>query len=199
MVAEEQFEHDACFAATCSSCGETYVVAFDPEAIDFKCSHITAACDDLPVEKCISKLDDDGSSLEDLTPSERKTILEDYDWQPGRVPKPSSKKKSAAVPSNVGKIRYLNGEVVSHKGERFLVEDPWACLRPNADSFGTCIGGVIGSHRLGRRGLGFKKRPQAEVSKIQLSRMARIRTKKPEGCTFSGRGPHLVHSGFKVA
>lgn len=189
-------EEEACFMATCSVCGATHVVDFDPSIADFMCSQIAAPCEgeggaDVVLVQVQQPSGDDGG----LSPTERKSLVDRYFVQADRATAHSVAGREDRVMSQT---RYLNNEVVSRKGERFLVEDPLAALRPDADCRGTLVGGIIGSHKLGRRGLGFKKRPQAEVNKVQLSTAQRTRLKKPAGCTFSGQGPHLVHAGFRV-
>jgi len=215
MAAVGRFEDDVCFVATCSSCGETHVVGFDPADIDFTCGHIAIACDNKRIAcdaiACVNRVGNDttittyqkATSIQQheqentaLTLSERNQIFELYCLQPNGDAVHNF--VSGEADKSACKIRYLNGEIVSHKGESFLEEDPWALSRRNPDFSGTSIGGIIGSHKLGRRGLGFKKRPKTEVDKIQLSRNQRVRVKQPAGCTFSGRGPHLVHAGFKL-
>jgi len=93
-------------------------------------------------------------------------------------------------------VRYRHGEVATKRGERYVAaEGPWAGPAPRP--VGTSIGGVIGSQRLGRRGLGFKKRPEAEVDRIRLSNKQRVQRKVQVCCTSRDRGPAVVHAGFR--
>merc|ERR1719499_2012926 len=162
--------------ATCSKCCATHVVDFDPSLADFTCFHIGVRCE------CDDKADvvfvpvqlpsDDNDSR--LSQTEHKSLVDRYFVQADQTTNHSVVVRDTRV---LSQTRYFNSEVVSRKGERFLVEDPLAALRPDPDCQGTLIGGIIGSHKFGRRGLGFKKRPQAEVNKAQLSTARR--TRKP--------------------
>lgn len=188
--------------ATCSQCCETHMVDFDVTdlGIDFVCGLINQECNACSGTSdfgpCLTTDYCDEQDLSALMPAERQELLCQFAVQTERLTEhvaPIGEK--IAKGHTAAKTRYLDGKVVSTKGERFIEQSP-SLLQPYTG--GTNIGGIIGSQKLGRRGLGFRKRPKAEVNRVCLSNKQRTRVWKQVWCTSRDRGPAVVHGGFQV-
>jgi len=191
-----------CFLAACSRCGATRVVGLDPFGLDadFVCGLSGIECEggggteagteagprggaSLGAEDCGAKgPTEEGWQQQQQQPDQRGT------QQRSRGPRPQAGDAEA-------RVRYLNGEVVSRKGERYVVQQ----LFPELGPPGCSIGGIIGSHKLGRRGLGFNKRPAVEVDRVCLSNKQRAHVRRQPWCTSVHRSPGTTHPKFRAS
>eukprot|EP00418_Pyrodinium_bahamense_P072820 CAMPEP_0179099178 /NCGR_PEP_ID=MMETSP0796-20121207/45744_1 /TAXON_ID=73915 /ORGANISM="Pyrodinium bahamense, Strain pbaha01" /LENGTH=292 /DNA_ID=CAMNT_0020796977 /DNA_START=1 /DNA_END=880 /DNA_ORIENTATION=+ len=173
-----------CLAA-CSACGATHCVDFDVVllGIDFRCGHAGAECAgglaaEVPTS-CPDRTLDERPNEQPLSAEEQKRLFERFSLQThggeARGDLARSVHRLTAGPP-MPKVRYLNSEVVTHKGEKFIKQE---CNPPS--SSGCPIGGVIGARKQGRLGLGLKRRPKEEVDKICISNKERGHTKKGSG------------------
>jgi len=170
----------ACLA-TCSACGATHCVGFDVAelGIDFQCGLAGMECAGSPApagQPTPLLAADERAGSESLSAEERNELFKRFALQSEAKGNLAGSVQHLVARSEMPKVRYRDNQVVTHKGERFIRQDS----NPSTAA-GCSIGGVVGARKLGRQGLGLKKRPKEEVDRVCISNKERAHTKKDAG------------------
>jgi len=168
------------YVAVCDTCGATHLCDVDVMSLglDFTCGHVGCECEGAmheaspaaasPLEQSTPKPLPHTAKLDALSAEEKQDLFNRHYMQLQEAklkPKEILHGVKQLYDKQMPKERYIDSEIVTRKGERFIKIN--RSLDPGP---GCQIGGVLGwRSKMGRRGLGMQKMTKEEREKVCIS------------------------------
>jgi len=194
LVDEFAEDVEVAYVAVCDKCAAVHFVDVDIMAmgLEFTCSQVGAVCEgeepEAQEESAPSNFSAGSSvpalppraQIEELTKEEKQDLFDRYVMQAQAEklkPKDIQKGVAQLYAKELQKERYINNEIVTRKGERFIK------LNLSLDPGPGCrLGGILGwRSKAGRQGLGIRKMTKEEADRVCLSNKERPHVRKATG------------------